>query len=88
MEIIRPEIKLIWFGTADEGKKLVIGTGIGDLITIVADDKDESLWFEVQVGDKIAQIPLEKIREAIESALGEVHSESWYENNVYPDKDT
>jgi hypothetical protein len=87
MEILRPTTELLWFGTVDDGKKLLVNATLDgksyDLATIVADDEDESLWFEIYVGEKIVQIPLHVIQKAIESAPGEVHSESWYENNIY-----
>lgn len=92
MKKIRPKAELLWFGTVDEGKKLVINSVFDnvswDLVTISADDQDESLWFEIEVDGKIIQIPLDQIKEAIDAALGEVHSESWYEKNVYPDEST
>ena len=86
MKVIRPKTELIWLGTVDEGKKLVINTNNGnlsdDLITITADDCDESLWFEIVQNDQVVQISLAVIKEALEMA-SEVHSESWYEKNVY-----
>ena len=86
MKVIRPETELIWLGTVDDGRKLVINTNNGnlsdDLITITADDSDESLWFEIVQNDQVVQIPLAVIKEALEIA-SEVHSESWYEKNVY-----
>ena len=92
MKKIRPKTELLWFGTVDDGKKLIINSIIDDLshdlVTISADDKDESLWFEIVVEGKIVQIPLDQVKEAIESAKGKVHSESWYEHNVYPDENT
>lgn len=92
MKKIKPKAELLWFGTVDDGKKLVINSTFDnlswDLATISADDKDESLWFEIEVNGKIVQIPLELVKMAIESAPGEVHSESWYEQNVYSDDNT
>ena len=90
---VRPEIRTQWLGTVDEGKQLEIFgevDGLGhSLATIVADDADESLWFEVYVNDTIVQIPLETVRQAVAAAPGEVHSESWYETHVYSQgKDT
>lgn len=91
--IVRPDIRTQWLGTVDEGKHLEIFGEIDGLVhslaTIVADVADESLWFEVCVNDTIVQIPLETVRQAVAAAPGEVHSESWYEANVYPrNKDT
>ena len=86
MKVTRPKTELIWFSTVEDGKKLVINTNDGDLshdlVTITADDTDESLWFEMQ-NDQLVQIPLAVIKEALEVAAGEVHSETWYEKNVY-----
>ena len=62
MEILRPTTELLWFGTVDNAKKLLLNAALDgksyDLAAIVADDKDESLWFEIYVGEKIVQIPL------------------------------
>lgn len=92
MKKIRPKIELLWLGTVDQGKQLEVNSQFDNLsnplATIVADDKDESLWFEVYVDDKIVQIPLDVIKNAVEAAPGEVHSESWYEKNVYNDDNT
>jgi hypothetical protein len=54
------------------------------LADVVADESNESLWFEVYIHDVIVQIPVETIREAVDEAPGEVHSESWYEKHIYP----
>lgn len=87
MDIIRPTTELLWFGTVDDGKKLLLNANLDgksyDLVTIVADDEDESLWFEIYVDEKIVQIPFHLVQKAIELAPGEVHSESWYEKNIY-----
>ena len=86
MKVTRPKAELIWFGTVDDGKKLVINTKDGDLshdlVTITADDNDESLWFEIEQNGQLVQIPLAIVKDALELA-GEVHSETWYEKNVY-----
>ena len=91
MKTIRPKIELLRLGTVDKGKQLEVNAqfdGLSQsLATIVADDTDESLWFEVYVGDKAVQIPLDLIKDAISAAPNEVHSESWYEKNVYSDDD-
>ena len=84
----RPEVELLWCGTVDEGKQLELSAtinGVGHaLATIVADDKDESLWFEVYVNGECVQIPLSVIEKILTLAHGEVHSETWYVENVYP----
>lgn len=90
MKILRPKSEILWLGTVDDGKQLLINTTIEgvshDLVTIRADDHDESLWIELCVEGKIVQIPLSLLKEAVELAPGEVHSETWYENNVYGDE--
>lgn len=90
---MRPDIRTQWLLTVDEGKQLEIFgeiDGLGySLATIVADAADESLWFEVYVNGIVVQIPLDVVRQAVAAAPGEVHSESWYEANVYTQsKDT
>ncbi|MBU6955937.1 hypothetical protein [Hahella sp. HN01] len=92
MKIIRPKTEILWLGTVDDGKKLLITSEIEgvsyDPVTITADDEDESLWFEIVVNDYVVQIPISVVQKAIESASDEVHSESWYEKNVYTNNDT
>ena len=82
---IRPEAKLQWLSTVDSGRQLELCTefgGIGHTIaSIVADESDESLWFEIEVAQTLVQIPLALLREALASA-GDVHSEAWFERNV------
>lgn len=84
--IVRPKVDIVWFSTVDEGRHLELNAKIegGDhaLAMIVADDVDESLWFELYIGDKIVQIPLQTLQDAIAAAPGKVHSETWYEANV------
>ena len=89
MKTIKPKIEFLWLGTVDEGKQLEINAEVAgqstSLATIVAEDKDESLWFEIYVDENAVRIPLSTIQEALEAAKTEVHSETWYEDNVYPD---
>ena len=69
MKIIRPKVELQKLGTVDEGKQLELSAEIDNeilqLITIKADDKDESLWFEIYEGNKAIQIPIKKLEEVI-----------------------
>ena len=87
MKAIRPKAELLWISTADQGKHLELYSDIGEmgyqLATIIADEQDESLWFELYVGDMIVQIPLAIVQEALALAPGNVHSEAWYEANGY-----
>lgn len=85
---IRPTVRLQWFGTVDEGKQLELFAeieGVGHiLMAVLADDSDESLWLEFEAGKHLVQIPMANIVEMLEAAPSEVHSEAWYEKNVYP----
>ncbi|MDR2334603.1 MAG: hypothetical protein LBE61_14085 [Burkholderiaceae bacterium] len=84
---IRPDTRLQWFGTVDAGKQLELFAeidGIGHpLMTIVASDLDESLWLEFEAGQHFVRVPLAIVREMLDAAPGNVHSEAWYEKNVY-----
>ena len=92
MQTTRPPITLSWLGTVSQGKQLELGATIDTenliLATIVADDTDESLWFELYIENQAVQIPLEAISKAIEAAKQDVHSEAWYEKNVYPSSES
>jgi hypothetical protein len=87
MKIIKPKTEILYLGTVDQGKQLAINfsdsTTSYDVLTILADDKDESLWIELEVGNSLVQIPIEIVERAIKLAREDVHSESWYEKNVY-----
>ncbi|MGO4550586.1 hypothetical protein AB4059_05720 [Lysobacter sp. 2RAF19] len=91
MQTIRPDLRLSWLGTPDAGKQLELWATIGgvdhQLAAIIADDADESLWIEFYVDGKIVQIPVTRLRQALDAAIDEVHSETWYEKNVYPSPD-
>jgi len=90
---IRPNIQIQSLGTPDQGKQLELvvvdenGNPKNDicypLAAVLADAADESLWFEIYTEQGPIQIPLSTIQHAIEKALTEVHSETWYEKNVY-----
>lgn len=83
--IIRPKTELLWISSVGDGFQLEISSHIDNLTyplaRIVADEADESLWFEIYIDEKIVQIPLDIIREVLESAPGNVHSEIWYDKN-------
>lgn len=85
---LRPEARLEWFGTVDDGKRLELVASIEGvqhlLASVVADPADESLWFTLTVNGVPVQVPLGQIRQLVEAAPTEVHSEAWYEKNVYP----
>ena len=85
-QAIRPEVELLWLSTVDQGRQLELSTRFGGLghtiATVVADEKDESLWVELEVGDSLVQVPIDAFRQLLESALGEVRSETWFQRNV------
>ena len=84
----RPELRTDWASLVDGGMRLEISAivdGLGhQLITILADEQDESLWVQVYVGDVAVQIPAKLLRQALDDAIGEVHSENWYDRNMPP----
>ena len=53
------------------------------LVTVIADEQDESLWFEIYVDEMTVQIPLDTVQQALGTAIGNVHSEAWHEANGY-----
>jgi len=85
-QAIRPEVELLWLSTVDQGRQLELSTKFGGLghtiATVVADDKDESLWVELEVGHSLVQVPIDTFKKLIEAAVGEVHSETWFKRNV------
>ena len=88
------KINLQWFGSVDQGKQLelIAADSKGKeaegypypLATIIADDSTEELFLELNLGEEAVQIPVEEVKKAFLAAVGEVHSEKWYEKNVYP----
>ena len=85
-QAIRPEIESLWCSVVDGGMQLELSTIIGNvrhpLLTVVAEDADESLWVEVYSGEVPVRIPLEAVRDALQAAVGQVHSETWYDKNL------
>ena len=82
---IRPKVELLWLSTVGRGRELEVHTefgGIGHVVaTIVADESDESLWVQLDVGQTQIQVPVAVFRNALASA-GEVHSEAWFKRNL------
>ena len=87
----RPELRTDWASLVDGGMRLEISAtidGLGhQLVTILADEQDESLWVQVYVGEVAVQIPAALLRQALDDAVGEVHSENWYDRNMAPGRD-
>jgi hypothetical protein len=86
---IRPKFEFLWFSTVDQGKRLELRSEIDgahhELLTIVADEQDESLWLEMLVENKLVQVPLAAVQAALADAHGNVHSEAWHEANGHYD---
>ena len=90
-ETLRPKIRVDWVATPDQGRRLEIsaeskGTAY-ELLSVVADEVDESLWIEFFVEGKCVQIPYSVLVDAVNIAPSGVHSEVWYEKHIYPKKD-
>jgi hypothetical protein len=82
---LRPAISQDWSAVNGGGMQFEFGAiidGLGHVLAaIVADEADESLWFEIYIDGKAVQIPLAAVRAAIDAAPSQVHSEAWYDSN-------
>ena len=59
------------------------------LLKIYADETTEEKYLEMSSGENLIQIPVAKVKALLELAESEVHSESWYEQNIFnEDKNT
>lgn len=89
---IRPELHSDWAAVMHGGMQFEICAEVDGLehalVTVVADDADESRWVQVQAGTAVVEIPLAFLREALATADKEVHSETWYQKNLPPDQET
>ena len=87
--VIRPKIEMLWLSAVNGGMQLEFNTHLNGLscplARIVADNNDESLWLELYAENQVVQIPLALVKDAMESARNEVHSESWYDRNPSQD---
>lgn len=90
-EAVRPELRREWASVVDGGMQLEISATVDGrehlLVAVLADEQDESLWVQVHAGDTPVQIPLAVLREVLNAAVKEVHSESWYDKNLPPARD-
>ena len=53
------------------------------LLKIYADETTEKKYLEIPSGEGFVQIPLDSVTSFIEAGKTEVHSESWYDKNVF-----
>jgi hypothetical protein len=93
------KIETQWLATVDQGKQLEV-IAVDDngqrikglsypLATILADENNETLFFEIYTEKIAIRIPLSELQRVANMARGEVHSEHWFEENAYSDgKDT
>ncbi len=58
------------------------------LYKIYADEKSETQYIEVISKDSMVQIPISCLKEMISDAEKGVHSETWYDENVFDQDDT
>jgi len=70
----------------DNGTALTNGVTYS-VATIRADESDETLLLEIYTEEGIVQIPVSELQRVLNMAAGEVHSEHWYENNIYKENE-
>jgi hypothetical protein len=84
-KVIRPKTTCDWIDATNNGMHLVLSGEVDglvhDLIRVVADENDESLWVQIYVKEAIIQIPYQTVKHMVEASIEGVHSESWYEIN-------
>lgn len=87
----RPELRTAWASVVDGGMRLEVSATIDglerQLVTTLADEQDEALWVQVYVGSIAVQVPASLLRKVLDDAVGEVHSENWYDRNKPPGHD-
>lgn len=90
-EPLRPNIRVDWVGTVDQDRRLEISAEFNntayELLSVVADEIDESLWVEFFVEGKCLQIPFHVLADAVKISPEGVHSEAWYAQHVYSKQD-
>ncbi|WP_372387522.1 hypothetical protein [Xanthomonas axonopodis] len=81
-EPLRPALSRLWSSEADGGMSLQLSASIAgrehEVLTVLADPRDEALWVAVQAGSTRVQIPLEVLRKALDVAAEDVHSAEWF----------
>lgn len=58
------------------------------LLKVYADDKTEDLYLEIPTSSGLVQVPLKSVQKFLSMAETEVHSEKWFDNNVFNNTDT
>ena len=87
--ILRPEVRSDWVAAVGAGMRLEISATVNglchQLVIVLADERDESLWVQVFAGDTAVQIPIDVLQNALKAAVGEVRSENWCDKNQKSD---
>ena len=85
-KFIRPDVHIDRAAVSYGGMQFWVSALIDDLehqlIKVVADESDETLWVQLYVGDIAVQIPAAVLRRVLDQATEDVHSENWYERNL------
>jgi len=85
---IRPPLNYDTSSVVGAGLQLEISAridgGVCPLLNVLADENDESLWLQIDQGERLVQIPLALARQLIEEAPGVVFSEARYERELLP----
>ena len=94
MKEVKPtQTSLQWLGSVDEGRQLEV-LGVDEkgepskglpypLFTLFKEESNEELLIEYYDGENPIQMKALDLKQAIELAEKEAHSEQWYEKNVY-----
>ncbi|AOY61921.1 hypothetical protein NY99_08040 [Xanthomonas phaseoli pv. phaseoli] len=81
-EPLRPALSRLWSSEPDGGMSLQLSASIEgrehEVLTVLADPRDEVLWVAVQAGSTRVQIPLAVLRKALDVAAEDVHSAEWF----------
>ncbi|WAW96321.1 hypothetical protein LGM68_05245 [Xanthomonas citri pv. malvacearum] len=81
-EPLRPALSRLWSSEPDGGMSLQLSASIEgrehEVLTVLADPRDEALWVAVQAGSTRVQIPLAVLRKALDVASEDVHSAEWF----------
>jgi hypothetical protein len=82
-EIFVSEPQVDWTSPVGGGLRLEVSTTLDGvvhpLVSVLARDEDESLWVQVEAGDKLVAFPAKLMQQLLSEAVGQVHSEAWHD---------
>ena len=55
------------------------------LLKILADDSDEKQYLQFNCNGQMIRLPVKEVKDMIYQAEKEVHSETWYDKNMFSD---